>query len=185
MSAYTLSSRYAKALLDLAVEKNQLEQVNADIRFFNGVAKVRDFALMLRNPIIHSDKKQNIVEQIFKDKFNPITFTFINLVISKRREAYLMQIAQEFITQYNQVKNITSVTLTTAVEPDEALIENVKTLIKSKAGIENVELHTKLDESIIGGFILHYEDKMYDASVHRQLEILDDNFLDNIYVKKY
>lgn len=186
MSAYALSSRYAKALLDLAVEKEQLEEVNADVRFFNSVCKsVHEFILLLKNPIIHSDKKQKIMELIFKDKFNSITFAFFNLVISKRREAFLSEIASSFIAQYNKIKNITEVTLTTATEADEAVIEKVKQLILQKAKIENIALKTKVDAGIIGGFILNYEDKMYDASIHRQLEILDDNFLENIYIRKY
>lgn len=186
MSVYTLSSRYAKSLLDLAVEKNQLEEINRDIRYFFSVTKnVSEFILLLKNPIIHTDKKLKIAEQLFKNKFNPITFAFIELVIKKRREAFLPQIVIAFIDQYNKVKNITAVMLTTAVEADEAVKEQVKKLIKEKANISEIELQTKVDENIIGGFILQYEDKMYDASIHRQLEILDDSFLENVYLKKY
>lgn len=79
MSSYRLSARYAKSLLDLAIEKNQLTEVFNDVSYFNEVLKnVRELLLLLRNPVIHTDKKQKIVDQIFGARFNTITKEFLN-----------------------------------------------------------------------------------------------------------
>jgi F-type H+-transporting ATPase subunit delta len=186
MGDLKLAGRYAKSLIDLAKEQNQLEAVNNDIRLFDNVVKSsRDFLLMLRNPIIHTDKKIKIVEQIFKDKFNPITLSFLILVIKKGRESHLPGIAESFIDQYNRLKKILRVKVITAVPVDEALVNRVKQIVKAKTEFENIEMSTKIDPNIIGGFILQYEDKLYDASVQRNLEVVDDNFAENIYEKKY
>lgn len=185
MSDSRLSGRYAKSLFDLAQEKNELEAIAKDIRLFNEVVKSsRDFVLMLRNPIIQADKKIKIVEQIFKDKFHPITFSFITLVIRKGREAYLPGFAASFMEQYNKLKEIVKVRITTPVPINEELVNRLTTLVKKKTGLQNIELDSKIDPDIIGGYILQFEDKLYDASVSRNLEVLDDNFKSNIYVKQ-
>ena len=57
MSAKRVASRYAKALLDLAVEQGKLEDIHGDIASFKEVAKNRDFELMIKSPIINPDKR--------------------------------------------------------------------------------------------------------------------------------
>jgi len=186
MSSFRLSARYAKSLLDLAIEQNQLNEVFNDVRYFNEVLKsVRELSLLLRNPIIHADKKLKIVEQLFGTRFNKITNEFFKLVISKHREEFLPEFATEFIAQYNRKKNITVVTVTAAIPVDEELLNKVRTLLKTDSSLTNIEFQTKVDEKLVGGFVLQYGDKLYDASISRALEVLDNNFLDNSYIKKY
>ncbi len=186
MSSYRLSARYAKSLLDLAIEKNQLTEVFNDVSYFNEVLKnVRELLLLLRNPVIHTDKKQKIVDQIFGSQFNTITKEFFKLVISKRREEFLPEFAAEFIAQYNRKKGITVVTVTTPIPVDNYILTNILELLKTDSSVSNVEFKTKVDEKLIGGFVLQYGDKMFDTSIARALEVIDDNFLDNSYIKKY
>jgi len=184
MSAFRLAYRYAKSLLDLAVQKNQLEEVNKDIRYIDSVVNSsRDLVLMMRNPVIHSDKKQKVVDKIF-GAVNPITKEFLRIAIKKRREEHLPEFTQSFIEQYNKAKNITPAKLTTAVPMDNALLEQISALMKQDPEVGKVELHNKIDEKIIGGFVLQYGDKMFDSSILRALNTIDDNFADNEYIRK-
>jgi len=185
MSAYKLSARYAKSLIELAVEKNQLEQVVGDIRLFVQVCKQsKDYTAMLRNPVIHLDAKQKITDKIFGDNISQLTKGFISLIISKTREAFLPQIANAVLEQYNALKGITEVTLTTAIPADEEIISNVKKLLKEKAGVDNIEFTAKINPELIGGYQLQYKDKMYDASIRRKLHTLNEEFNDNHYLRK-
>lgn len=186
MSAFRLSARYAKSLLDLAIEKNQLNEIASDIRYFNEVLKnSHELVLLFRNPIIHADKKQKIVDLLFGGRFNKITTAFFNLVISKHREEYLPEFTAEFISQYNRFNKITVVTVTAAVQVDEPILNKIRTLLKEHASITNIEFKTRVDDSLVGGYMLQYDDKMFDSTILRSLEILDNNFLDNSYIKKY
>ncbi len=184
MSAFRLASRYAKSLLDLAAEKNALEPVFNDITYFKSILKkAPEFRAVLRNPEINISKKQQIFNQLF-DAFHPISKAFFEIVLRKRRSEFLPEFATAFIELYNAHNNITSVTLTTAVEPDEQTIEHVKSLLQQKAGLDKIVLESKVNPGIIGGYILQFGDNMIDASVMRKLEIIDDQFLNNDYVKK-
>jgi F-type H+-transporting ATPase subunit delta len=184
MSAYRLASRYAKSLLDLAVEKNALDAVYNDITYFKTVLKnTPEFKAVLRNPVINTSKKQQIFNQLF-DAFHPISKAFFELVLRKRRSAYLPEFASAFIELYNAHNHITAVTLTTAVEPDEQTLDHVKSILQQKVKLDKIVLDCKINPAILGGYILQFGDKMIDASILRKLEIIDDQFIQNDYVKK-
>jgi len=186
MSAIRLASRYAKSLLDLSIEKGQLEEVFNDMKQVKAVIEAsRELAVMLKNPIINAEKKQKVVSAIFGHNSNYITKTFLDLMVKKGREAYLLDIAKAFILQYNLNKNITPVKLTTAVAFDEAFTDNLIAKLKHKTGIDNPQIKVSVDESLIGGFVLQYGDTLYDASISRKLELLEKEFSKNPFVKAY
>ena len=66
MSVARIATRYAKSLIDLSVEQNKLDRILEDIESFQKATENRDFYLMLKSPIINSDKKIQIFERLFK-----------------------------------------------------------------------------------------------------------------------
>ena len=91
-----LAARYAKSLLDLSLEKDQLEQVYADMQWLQAVCKAsRDFVNMLRSPVISSDNKIKITEAVTNGNIGVLTTAFNKLLISKHRvgEMFQQQIA--------------------------------------------------------------------------------------------
>src|ERR1039457_1429391 len=114
-----LATRYAKSLLDLTIERNSLESTLADMQLLVKICKQNpDFVLMLRSPIISNEKKTAVINAILKGHVNELTHGFMHLLITKGRSSNLPEIAAEFVNQYNEEKNITSVKLTTAVTLD-------------------------------------------------------------------
>src|SRR5579872_2166645 len=111
-----LAARYAKAILDLAVEKGQLETVHNDMLLIKETCRnSRDLENLLRSPIIKADKKGKILDAIFTAKISPITAAFITLLLHKEREGHLPEIAAAFVDQYKTHMGISTVRLTTAV----------------------------------------------------------------------
>ena len=104
MSAFSLATRYAKSLLQLAQEKGKVDEVFADMKSVNSIFQTSaDLKLMFKSPIITTDKKLNVVKQLFEGKIDTILYQFMVLMIKKGREAYLNQITEAFITQYNVI----------------------------------------------------------------------------------
>src|SRR5580692_8626795 len=93
-----LAGRYAKSLIDLAIEKNQLDEVFQDMLFLQKVCSDnKDFVSMLKSPVINADKKEKILEAVTKGKVTVLTALFNKLLIKKGRETYLPEIAKAFI----------------------------------------------------------------------------------------
>src|ERR1044072_9495658 len=109
-----LAGRYAKSLIDLAVERNELEAVYADMKYLQAVCKQsRDFVSLLKSPVISIDRKSKAITAVTKGNISELTAAFNQLLINKNREAFLPEIVEAFIDQYNEIKGIHKVKLTT------------------------------------------------------------------------
>lgn len=164
-----VATRYAKSLLDLAVEKSQLEVVYADMLQVKSICdSSKEFVNFLNSPIIKADKKIATMKAVFEGKLSAITSGFLTIVASKRRESVIPAMATSFIEQYRSNKNILTAVVTSANGLDAATKQKALELVKSQLSGE-VELVEKVDANIIGGFILKIGDKQIDKSVARQL----------------
>lgn len=181
-----VASRYAKSLLKIAIEENALEALYNDMVLVNDVcAQNNDLVLLLRSPIVKSDKKKNIVDAVFGTHLSKISNTFISLIITKKREGILSDIASSFIDIYKIHKNIKSATVTTAVPLTKEQKDSVTAILNAAKETEGVALTEVVDPALIGGMILRVGDKQIDESIKRKLTNLEMEFDDNPYVKEF
>jgi F-type H+-transporting ATPase subunit delta len=180
------TSRYVKSLLSLAVERNGLEAVHADMLMFSKVVEEnRPFELMLKNPIIKHEKKRDILEKVFAGRVHPLTMAIFDILTRKNREPLLPAIAKEFHTAYNIHKGIGKATITSAVPLDAELRSEFENIVKKLSTTDKVELIEKVDKDIIGGFVLNVGDRQVDASIKNKLKALKVEFSQNPYIKEF
>jgi F-type H+-transporting ATPase subunit delta len=180
-----LATRYAKSLIDLAVEKGQLEPIFADMQWLQAVCKgSRDFVVLLRSPVIKADKKEKIVEAVTKDHVGEITTAFIRLMIRKSRESYLPEVVTAFIRQYKTNKNIYTIKLTTASALNGDLKDAIVKRIQATTTMQHIELEAGVNEDLIGGFVLQAGDKLIDASIAYDLKNIARQFENNDFIYK-
>ncbi|MBN1199128.1 MAG: ATP synthase F1 subunit delta [Bacteroidales bacterium] len=165
-----IAERYAKALFELAVEKRQEDAIYADAIELSSVCRENKlFVLILKSPVISIEKKEKILNEIFKKQLHEMTMKFLLILVRKNREAYIPEIAEKIIRQYKEYKQILPVVLTSAIPVTEA-IRNQAISIMTKYTNWKIELIQKINPEIIGGFILNWEDMQYDASIQYQIE---------------
>lgn len=180
------ASRYVKSLLDLAVEKNALEEVHNDMLMFSKVVDSnREFRLMLLNPIIKHDKKRAILEKVFSGKVHALTMAIFDILTKKNREPLLAGIAKEFHNAYNEHKGVEKATVTTATPLDDKLRAEFTDMVKKYSNKKSVELIERVDKDMIGGFVLNVGDRQVDASIKNKLKALKVEFSQNPYIKEY
>ena len=185
MTESRVSYRYAKALVDLSLEKGQLEQVREDMQLvLDTIRGSKELSLMLKSPVIKTDKKLDVLKSIFGGKIGVISSQFIDIITRKRREMELEGIADSFLAQYKTHKQILTAVITTASGLDQSLREKVLQIVKGSTNSE-VELTEKVNKDLIGGFVLRVGDQQVDASILRQIKNLDRSFSENPYVKEY
>lgn len=183
MSNPRLAARYAKSLLDFAVEQNQLDKVFQDIKMLQSLCRTNDdFVNMLKSPVIKSDKKEKIIEAVIDGKVTPMTASFFKLLINKAREYSLPEIVHAFIEQYNDLNNIHTIKLTTAVPVSDNLKADIVSKIKSGTSYQKIELETAVKDELIGGFTLEVGGKLIDASILRDLNDVKKQFQNNEYI---
>ncbi|WP_341899665.1 ATP synthase F1 subunit delta [Fluviicola taffensis] len=165
------ASRYAQALLDLAIEQNKLDAVAADMKYMATVcAENPELENMLQSPVVKADKKLAVLNAIF-DQFDQLTNLFVDLIVKNGREAYLSQIASSFDVLLKAHKRIVPVTLISAQKLDDKVKKEIVSKIQASI-TGTVELTEKIDTDLIGGFIVRMGDTQIDASVASQINKL-------------
>ncbi|UII28506.1 ATP synthase F1 subunit delta [Fulvivirga maritima] len=186
MTEHRAASRYAKSLLELAKEQGVLDQVHDDMLSFHKICEEnREFALMLKNPVIKNNKKRAILEKVFEGKVNELTLSIFKVISRKNREALLPTIAKEFHVQYNIINGIEVASVTTAVALTPELRAQIEEMVKKISSKQKVDLVEKVDQEIIGGYILKVGDRQIDDSLKTKLKSLEHKFSQNPYIKEF
>ena len=163
--------RYSKAIFQIAEESNSLSNIKGDMdSIISAHESSEDFKKLINNTLInYSDKKE--ILSIVISKMNEKTNNLIDLLIANKRLSILYDIAHGFNDIYNQENNIARATVVTATPISDKIknqvLKKIQTLSNKSVEIENI-----IDETIIGGFILRYENREYNASFSQRLSKL-------------
>lgn len=181
-----LAGRYAKSLLDLATEQNQVDVVYADMKWLHSICKSNpDFVTLLRSPIIKPSAKQKIIESVTKDRVGKLTGAFIQLLVAKNRELNLPEIVTTYIDQFNALRNIHKVKITTADPISEEMKTAIMANVKAAATPgQTFEIETSVKNELIGGFLLETNGVLVDASILRDLKDIQKQFMNNDYLHR-
>lgn len=171
MTGNKVATRYAKSLLEIAIEQNKVDAILADMNFILETNNdSRDFELLIASPIISGAKKSAIFDKIF-GHFDELTKKFIALVSENAREAALPQIAASYCDQVKDYQGIVPIEIVSARALDADT--KAKIIAKIQAVTEGkLEVEEKIDESLMGGFVVRMGDMQIDASVSNQFNKL-------------
>lgn len=185
MAETKLARRYAKSILDLGKEQHITEQLFADmILLLQTFKENRQLSAVFKSPIITTDKKDAILNDLFINKVNKLTLEFFRIVTRKNREYFIEDIARSFIELYKSYNGMQSAQVITAT-PIDANLRNQILAIIGESTKDTIDLEEIIDKNIIGGFILRWGDKQIDASVTTKLHELKQEFKSNLYLKDY
>lgn len=166
------ANRYAKSLMDLAIESNQLDALRKDMKVIaSAIENSRDLERLLESPVVKNDKKIKVLTSIFEKNIGKTSLAFLKLITEKNRESQLKNILDSFEELYKEYKNIHTAVVTSANGLDQKTREKVLDLIKGQLKGE-VELVEKIDKNTIGGFVLRIGDTQVDRSVASELSNL-------------
>ena len=180
MGDYRISYRYANSLLQLSAERKILKQVYDDSELIcNTLAKSKELRAVLKNPVLKSTEKKNLIKKIFENKVSSESISFIDFVIDKNREDILFEIYREFLNLRDIKEGIIRAGVKSAVELTDPIRQRIEQKLSLRTN-KNVKADYAIDNSIIGGFIVKFDDTIIDASVKHQLELLRKKFSEEI-----
>jgi len=134
---------------------------------------------LLSSPVVKSKEKGAFLDKIFKNQCQQLTMDFLHLLLKNNRELFLMEMCLNFQSLYSKLTGIKSAKLTTAIELDQAQLQDFNKLIQVHFG-SKAEVLTTVDGNLLGGFILKVEDQQLDASVSTQLKKMRRELVSNI-----
>lgn len=173
MAVLKSSIPYAKALFQLAKEKNELADVKADANLIlESLKGSAEFGNMISNPTISKSNKTEILQKLFSSKIKSETNSFLALLVNKGRISELDSVCEAFIDMVNKESNTVKVRLTTAYKISDDTQKQIagKAMGESKYEIENI-----INPDILGGYILEFNNKMLDQSISNKIQTIKNN----------
>ncbi|MEN8224676.1 MAG: ATP synthase F1 subunit delta [Bacteroidota bacterium] len=185
MPSSLIAQRYAKAIFELALEMNVVEEVKADMELISSVSSSsKDFVLLLKSPVIRAEKKIKVMEALFKNKISDLSMRYLTIITRKKRESFLMSISEEFINIYKKFKNIITIHFESAEAISDELRNKIVTLLEDQTK-GTIEMNEKVKKELVGGFVISYDDYKYDASIAYQLRKLKKSAAEiNFYIRE-
>lgn len=173
------ASRYAKATLDFALEKKAADAVEKDMRDIAAtIAESKELRSVLGSPVVKGEVKRKALNQIFKDS-NEITKGLFGVLTENKRIDLLREVALKYIIQHEQIKGEDVAYVTTAVPLNATLEKRILGEVTKMTG-KKVTIENKIDENIIGGFVLRVGDLQYDASIANKLNNIKREFTNSL-----
>ena len=97
---------------------------------------------------------------------------FVELLYKKQKLKKAGQIIKEFVQHAKKKEGIMNIEVTSARKLETKTLNHIK-----NAFGEEVEAREKVDEWLLGGFIVKTEDKIFDGSLRKQLLRLKQNLI--------
>ncbi len=179
MNESRAAARYAKAILDFAVEKKKTDVLEEDMRSIVSTMNAsKELREMLGSPVLKGALKKKALMAIFT-ACHAITEGLIDLLIQNRRISLLNEVALKYIILNEDLKGEGVAFVTTAVplsgELEKKVLRQVSAITGNKITVKN-----EIDKSIVGGFILRVGDLQYDASIANKLNTIKREFTKSI-----
>lgn len=170
MSATALTKRYAKALLEIGVEKNAVDQLGEEIAGVAGIFAENDLLRQLmESPTLVQEKKAGMMSDLLaKASISPEGTNFLGLLLAKGRIKYLGQIAAEYRAFADERSGKIRAQVTTAAPLDEQQATKIKTDLEKLTG-KSIMLDTAVDAALLGGIKAEFAGKVFDGSLKTQL----------------
>ena len=178
MKSTRAAIRYARALILESAEADSLELIHDDMLVLSETFDQNvELKYMVDSLVIKNSVKLASLKLIFKN-LSQITLNLIDVLSQNNRIDLIQNVAEQYVLQYREIKGIQSATLITAV-PVTKDVENQVLKKISELTDKKTTLIKKIDQTLIGGFILRIGDSQYNASYKNKLETIKQEFNKN------
>jgi len=173
-----LARRYAKALFDLALEKQVLDDIHKEVVTFSELLKNnQDLRLFFFAQDISHKQKANILARLLDHKVSKIFQNFMLILVRKGRASVFPTVVEELARLVDKYYKRIHAMTTTAVAIEDGLRERLKTTLDGIYGAD-VSISNKVDPAILGGIIVRIEGQVLDGSLYHQLQRLKKAMLE-------
>jgi F-type H+-transporting ATPase subunit delta len=162
---------YARALFEVAKDGGVLDRVHEELdEFADALETDRNLQVFLFSPYFSSEEKKDGVTRIVTDGDERFV-NFLELLAERHRMPALFRIRRAFDSMWAEENRLLPVTVTSAVELDEGLVNDIGKRIEEQTG-RRVELSSNVDPDVLGGLQVRVGNMVLDATVRNRLEQL-------------
>ena len=162
---------YARSLFEVAEEHDKLDDVRDQIgQFADALGESRDLQTFFFSPYFSTEEKKTGLDSALEGA-DPVVENFLALLIENHRMPALFRVRREFDQMWREVNKLLPVQITSAVELDRAVTQQIGDEIGRQTG-RTVELTSTVDPDVLGGLVVRVGNSILDASIRTRLERL-------------
>ena len=176
MSASALTRRYAKALVELALEQQAVDRYGEELATVNALLGREELLRqLLESPTLALDKKAAMLTDLAAAlALSEGMSKFLGLVLSKGRIGCLPQIEETYRQQADDLSGVLRARIISAVALDEAQQQAIGAGLEKQTG-KKVALNMKVDPRLLGGVQAEIGGRLFDGSVRTQLKRIEES----------
>jgi F-type H+-transporting ATPase subunit delta len=180
MSSSVVADRYARALLELALESNQVQSVAQQLRRAADVyASSAELRSVLNDPIVDDTKRTNLVRAI-GDRLGlgALVQNTLSVLVQRRRITAVGEIADRLLKLADEQAGVVKATVASAQPLSDAQFEAIKQELERLTGCK-VSVERRQDPSLLAGIVTRVGDHVIDASLRGRFTELGQKLLEN------
>lgn len=169
-----MNSEYSNSLFVLGKEENLLDSFYSDIKNLLAIFKNEEINKFLENRFIKIDEKKKILEDVLKE-INIYVKNFINIIIEDNKTGEILDILEGFIELYYKEKNISKGKVY-GLSLEKEKLKILEKKLSEKLN-KTILLDFVKDDSLIAGYKVIVDNKLYDNSYKKKLDNLKNSLL--------
>jgi F-type H+-transporting ATPase subunit delta len=171
MSVQTVARRYASALADVALERGEATEIQAELIVWENMLQANPMLEdVLRNPTIALNQKQAVLTKLIeRARPRPATANFLKVLLQNQRLTELREINEKFAELLDVRAGMVAATVTTARPVPENAQQKLQAKLMTVTG-KKVRINFATDPELIGGLVTRIGSTVYDGSVKNHLQ---------------
>ena len=169
MAKSVSARRYAQAVYQLAEEKNEVENWLDDLAVLAAAVRDEVFTTFANSPKVESEKKSAVIKEAFGETVSELAVNLVSLLAGRGAVDDLPAIADAFREFVDTDRGLERAEIVSAVELTAGQQKNISDALSILIGKE-LTVVTKVDESLLGGFVARVGDRLIDGSIRTRFE---------------
>ena len=170
------SKRHAQAVFQIALERNELERWQSDLRIIGERLQAPQLVGLLENPKVPFGEKRRIVQTVCAE-ISPLAMNLVLLLVARNRLGILDELIAEYGHLVDAHQGREHAEVTTAVSLEEREKQMIETKL-SEVLQKEVVVSTRVDPEIVGGMVVRIGDQLIDGSIHARLQSLKRSLIE-------
>ena len=178
MSVQAVARRYASALADVVLARNEAREVQAELKIWDEMLQSNpNLGEVFANPTVALDQKRAVLNRLIKlAQPRPTTANFLKVLLQNQRLTELGEINRKFAQVLDERAGVVAATVTTARPIAEAAYKQLRGTLSAMTG-KQVRIDFVTDPELIGGVVTRIGSTVYDGSVRNQLQQVKEKMI--------
>ncbi len=167
-----LAAVYAQSLFEIALEEKMDKEILEETRVLESVfLQTPEFLKTLCAPMISKEEKTKLLNDVFENKVSKTLLNFLKVMVLRKDAKELTKSFEMYEEKFNAYHNIEKVSVVTAINVSEEIKDKLKKRLEEITN-KTILLKTSVDENVIGGMVISFNDSELDGTVSNRLKEL-------------